>query len=61
MLKCRMTTCPNCKLKKVRWATSKGFMIGNKSYCCMGCGFTGCICLPIPKRGQKKLPMPVPK
>jgi hypothetical protein len=55
-----MTYCPNCKLKKTRWATSKGFSIEKKAYCCMGCGFTGCICLPLPK-SRKRPPTPIPK
>ena len=54
-----MSKCPNCKLKKTRWATTRGFIIGDKAYCCMGCGFAGCICIPI--KSKKRLPVPVPK
>ena len=49
-----MSYCPNCKLKKSRWSTVNGFVIGDKAYCCIGCGFTGCLCIPKPNR--KKTP-----
>src|SRR5580700_3136995 len=58
MVRWCMRSCPVCKLKQARWATTKGFVIGNKAYCCMQCGFTGCICLPRPNR--KKIASAVP-
>lgn len=49
-----MANCPNCKLKKTRWATTRGFVIGNKTYCCMGCGFSGCLCIDTRPSRQRK-------